>query len=797
MIETYHFIGLGGIGMSALARILMQRGTLVQGTDCSSSLLLEQLGREGAQVQVGHDASWIQKATTVIFSTDIKEKNEELQRAKQLSIPLLHRSELLDRLMKGKQPLLVTGTHGKTTTSSLLAWVLHDAGKDPTFALGGILASLDTNGKAGKGPLFVAESDESDGSFLKTPAFGAIVTNLDNDHMNYWKTDENLEDAFRQFFTAVKSPSHLFWCKDDVRLESLKPPGFSYGFSDCADLIIRSFEPSEKGIRFDITFQGKTYREIDLSLFGRHNALNGAAVFGLALQLQVDEEAIRKALLRFSGARRRLEFKGEAHKVKVFDDYGHHPVEIAATLKAIRGSIRERRLVAVFQPHRYTRVQDLFDDFLTCFGEADSVVLTDIYSAGEDPIVGVTTAALYTRMKEVLGTKLHFFPRQHLEAGVVEILKPLDVVLTIGAGDVTRAPDPILKKWAEKAPKIRVALLCGGTSAEHEVSICSAINVLKGLDRSVYDVQCFGVTKQGHWIMGPDCFDKLKTVAPISEPKIPLTVLEELTRCQVCIPVFHGPQGEDGMMQGFLDALQIPYAGCDYRSGALCMHKGWTKHIAIMHSIPTPPFFEMNSREYRENPEAFHQKIAERLTFPIWLKPVHLGSSIGVGCARDLDEAKIKAEAAFHFDDTIIVEQHVEGRQIEFGVIGNDFLRIGPPCEILNHGAFVDYKGKYGAAAMPYAIPARLTETQAALGVDLAKRAYLAAGCKGLARVDFFIDENGHFWLNEINPFPGCTDTSAFPQLWAAGGVGMGQICDELVASAFHRTRRLEEIRGK
>src|SRR6185295_17085640 len=235
----------------------------------------------------------------------------------------------------------------------------------------------------------------------------------------------------------------------------------------------------------------------ELPLFGRHNALNAAAVFGLALQLQVPEEAVRKGFRSFCGTKRRLEFKGMAHKVKVYDDYGHHPVEIAATLKALRASIRERRLVVIFQPHRYTRVRDLFEDFLTCFSEADVVVLTDIYSAGETPLVGVTTAALYSRMKESLGSKLHFFPRQHLEAGVVEILRPLDVALTIGAGDVTQAGQPILNLWAEKAPKIRVALVCGGPSAEHEVSINSARTIFKALDPSVYDVRCFGVTKQG------------------------------------------------------------------------------------------------------------------------------------------------------------------------------------------------------------------------------------------------------------------------------------------------------------
>ena len=201
----------------------------------------------------------------------------------------------------------------------------------------------------------------------------------------------------------------------------------------------------------------------------------------------------------------------------------------------------------------------------------------------------------------------------------------------------------------------------------------------------------------------------------------------------------------------------------------------------------------MRIKEYRENPEA----IFEKIVFPAWIKPVHLGSSIGVGRVNEMSEVKQKLEEAFHYDDTILIEKHIEGRQIEFGVLGNEFIRVGPPCEILSHGEFVSYAGKYGSSAMPYRIPAQLSTTEAALGTELAKRIYESMSCKGLARVDFFIDDKGHFWFNEINPFPGCTDTSAFPKLWAAGGVDMTEIADELVALALHRTRRLEEVRGK
>lgn len=794
---AYHFIGLGGIGMSALARIVHQRGHAVQGSDRSGSLLLDLLKGEGIGVHIGHNASLVKTSMTVVYSSDIQETNEELRMAKSLGVPLLHRSDLLDRLMRGKQPLLVTGTHGKTTTTALLASVLHVAGLHPSFVVGGIVSALNRNGCAGSGDLFVAEADESDGSFLKTRAFGAIVTNLDDDHLNYWGSMALLKEAFGAFFIQTKSHDHLFWCADDAQLKSLTPPGFSYGFSKMADLQITAFEQTDQGVVFDVRFKGVLYQRILLSLFGRHNALNGSAVFGLCLTLGVAEEAIRRAFTQFSGVNRRLELKGEVNRIQIFDDYGHHPVEIAATLTALRERIREKRLIAVFQPHRFTRVQSCFEQFAASFESADEVIMTDIYSAGEEPIEGITSQALYTEMRKKLQDKIRFIPRERLAKETVSISRPFDVILTIGAGDVTQVGPEIGVLLKARRTKLRIALLVGGTSVEHAVSIQSAINVAKGFDPEIYDVRYFGVTRTGYWITGEDSVERLqrgeRMLAGVE--KFPAQVLAELVASDIAFPVFHGPEGEDGMIQGLLDALQIPYAGCDYRSCALCMHKGWTKQIALMNHIPTAPFLEIDRGAYLQSREEIIQKIVEKFTYPIWIKPVHLGSSIGVSCAHTFSSLQEAIETAFLYDDTILAERHVEGRQIEFGLIGNDFVRIGPPCEILSQGAFVGYGEKYGPSAMPYAIPARLTETETQVGIDLARRTYRAAGCKGLARIDFFVDEGGFYWLNEINPFPGCTDTSAFPKIWASAGVSMGQICDQLSFLAMHRARGQNRIR--
>lgn len=776
---SYHLIGMGGIGMSALARVLLQRGEKVKGSDIRSSALLEQLRAEGAAVDIGQKGALIREGDTVVYSTDIKPDNAEMKQAVSLGLPLLHRSDLLDRLMAPQKPLLVTGTHGKTTTTALLAAVLMEAGIDPSFVIGGMLSSHNTNGRAGKGPYFVAEADESDGSFLKTKAFGAIATNLEPEHLSYWKTMDALRSGFAQFCAQSET---LVWCCDDPELCKLSPKGASYGFSEKADWRIARFSTTQKGVQFDLA----GYREIELFLFGKHNALNGAAVFALAVTLGVDEQAIRRAFKAFSGTGRRLEFFGSVQNIDVYDDYGHHPTEIRETLSALRSRVRERRLVVLFQPHRYSRVRDLFNEFLHCFAEADELFLTDIYAAGEAPIDGVTSEALYTRLVEKLGKKVRLFPRAQLDAHAAAFLRPGDAVVTFGAGDITFAGKILLEKIRELQPKLTVGVLFGGASAEHDVALMSARNVLRHLDPALYNIKPFGVSKDGEWLSGEGAYENLSQKKRPAQKFSP-QLIEELSSCDVCIPVFHGPRGEDGMIQGLLETLGVPYAGCDYRSSALCMHKGWTKQIALMNGIPTAPFFEWPISFWKERPEALLERIE---TYPVWIKAVHLGSSIGVKRAASPAEALEAAALAFSFDDTVIVEKEIVGREIEFAMLGNDRVRVGAPGEILSKGQFYDYKGKYGAAAMPTKTPAALTSLEVETGIDLARRVYRACGCAVLARIDFFLDQSGFYWLNEVNPFPGLTDTSAYPKMWEAAGVGWRELCNEWIILALQRHRK-------
>ncbi|OGN63909.1 MAG: UDP-N-acetylmuramate--L-alanine ligase [Chlamydiae bacterium RIFCSPHIGHO2_12_FULL_49_9] len=782
--KTFHFVGLGGIGMSALARVLLQKGDKVQGSDAQPSPLLADLQKEGAAVQIGHNVDALKEEMTIVYSSAVKESNVEMKRAKELKLPLLHRSDLLHFLMEGKKALLVTGTHGKTTTTALLSEVFLKAKKNPSFVVGGILASEKTNGKFGSGDYFIAEADESDGSFLKTAAFGAIVTNLEKDHLDYWKTEERLQKAFASFFEQALEEKHLFWCSDDLSLKALSPKGFSYGFSKEADLQISNLQHTDLGIVFDIDFQGKKYRQVELSLMGRHNALNASAVFGLSITLGVEEEAIREALRSFRGTARRLEFKGEVKRALFYDDYAHHPTEIKATLSALRARVKERRLVAIFQPHRNTRVQDLFDEFGDSFQDADEVILTDIYTAGEAPIEGITSASLFLKMKEKLKSKLYFIPRNELEKGVLEQIRPLDAVIALGAGDIAKAIDPIIGSFREKNPKLTLAVLFGGTSVEHEVSLLSAQNIINALDPSLYNVRLFPITKEGRWGTGEE------------GSKFRGPVLEELYQCDVCIPVLHGPEGEDGMVQGLLDTLGIPYVGCNYQSAAICMEKVWSKEVSLLHGVPTPAYVDCDKASYRRDPGAFIEKVEEKIGYPVWIKPVHLGSSIGVSKAAFRAQMEEGIEAAFLYDDRILAEKNIEGRQIEFAVMGNSFIRTARACEILNEGAFYDYEKKYGSQASGVRIPAALSPLEEAIGVELAERVYCSLGCRGLARVDFFLDHEGYYWFNEINPFPGFTKMSGYPKMWEASGLTLSHLLDELIVLALERSRSLVLMRG-
>lgn len=444
MKSQTHFIGIGGIGMSALANILLKKGEKVSGSDIKETPRINALKKAGAEIFIGHSESNVNKASQVVFSTDIRDDNIEIIAAKQKGIPLLHRSEMLGKLVIGYAPLLVTGTHGKTTTSSLLAHSLVEANLDPSFAVGGYINNIQTNSRYGKGHYFVAEADESDGSFLNYPGFGAIITNLEHDHMNYWKTEEALVNGFRKFAEHIGSTQHLFWCYDDKLLRSLKLKGYSYGFSEEADLFIENFRQVHWHMIFDVSFEGKKYQNIQIPLVGAHNVLNAAAVFGLCRKLDLAEDKLRSGFASFPGVGRRLEKKGTAGTIDIYDDYAHHPTEIFATLRALRNASHGKRIVLAFQPHRYTRTKCCLEDFADAFEYADEVVMTEVYACHEDPIPELTPEKILSRIKAGGYSKVRFVERANLPKFLTQFLKPEDILITMGAGDITAVGPAVL-----------------------------------------------------------------------------------------------------------------------------------------------------------------------------------------------------------------------------------------------------------------------------------------------------------------------------------------------------------------
>ncbi|MER7544149.1 UDP-N-acetylmuramate--L-alanine ligase [Actinomadura sp.] len=456
-----HFIAIGGAGMSGVARIMLRRGMAVSGSDARDSELLAQLGDLGAKVFVGHDAAHVGDADTVVVSTAIRETNPELVAARERGLRVLHRSEALASLMAGRRAVAVAGTHGKTTTTSMLTVALQHAGADPSYCIGGQLVTTGLGADEGSGDVFVAEADESDGSFLRYTPHIAVVTNVEADHLDNYGGFEMVKENFARFVDRVEPGGTLVAGADDpVAMElagRARARGLAvrtYGTAEGADLRVTGFTPRGLGSRFTVEGSGEGgdgAGEVVLAVPGRHNALNAAAVVAVAQALGVDGAAVRAGLAAFGGAMRRLERKGEAGGVEVFDSYAHHPTELTADLEATRDYLGEQgrggRIVAVFQPHLYSRTRFFAAEFGAALGLADAAVVLDVYGAREDPEPGVTGALVADAVPA--GTETVYAPvRDEAPAVAASLARPGDVVITLGAGDVTQLGPLVLDRLA-------------------------------------------------------------------------------------------------------------------------------------------------------------------------------------------------------------------------------------------------------------------------------------------------------------------------------------------------------------
>ena len=442
--RAIHLIGIGGAGMSAIATVLHAMGHRVSGSDLKDSVALDRLRALDIAVFVGHDVRHLAGVQLVGISTAIPGKNVECQEARRLGIPVLRRSELLAAICEERFTIAVSGTHGKTTTTSMLSLILVEAGRAPSFLIGGEVNEIGTNAVWGSGEMLVVEADESDGTFLKIAAEVALVTNIEADHLDYYGSFESLKAAFAEFMGRAATAAVV--CADDPVALSIAPEGATtYGFSDRAQLQICEFTSGRAHIAFRIERAGTTLGRFELPVPGAHNARNAAAAIAVAFRLGIPLDSAERALSRFAGVARRFEFRGEAGGVTFVDDYAHLPGEVAATLAAAHQG-GWRRVVAVFQPHRFSRVQQLSGAFASAFGEADLVVVTDIYAAGEAPIPGITGKLIADAVGEFdPGADVTFVAQHHdLVAYLRNELRPGDCCLTLGAGDLTGLPDELL-----------------------------------------------------------------------------------------------------------------------------------------------------------------------------------------------------------------------------------------------------------------------------------------------------------------------------------------------------------------
>ena len=445
-----HFIGIGGIGMSGIAEVLLNLGYVVTGSDLQESETTRRLRALGAQVFIGHqEANLSADPSVAVISTAVKYSNPEVLEARRRQIPVIPRAEMLAELMRMKFGVAVAGSHGKTTTTSMVAAVLSTAGLDPTMVIGGRLHMLGSNAKMGLGEILVAEADESDGSFLLLTPTIAVVTNIDREHMDFHQSMERLSESFLAFINKVPFYGLAVLCLDDANVRGLLPKVrkrfTTYGLSSEAEFSAQDLQLKPAGAEFTALRSGKALGKLRSHLPGRHSATNALAAVAVAHELEIPFSHVAEALDGFTGIHRRFEIKGEPKGVLVIDDYGHHPAEIRATVGAVRDSWK-RPLTVIFQPHRYSRTRDLFEDFLAAFEGADRLVLTEIYPAGEDPIAGITGETLYQAIKRRGHLEIEFVAdKSEIASHLAEKLRAGDIVLTLGAGDIYKVGDALVE----------------------------------------------------------------------------------------------------------------------------------------------------------------------------------------------------------------------------------------------------------------------------------------------------------------------------------------------------------------
>ena len=452
-----HFIGIGGIGMSGIAEILVQSGYLVQGSDIKASNNTKRLKKLGIEVFIGQRKSNILNAKIIVVSTAISKNNIELVEAKKIFLPIVHRAEMLGELMRLKQSIAIAGTHGKTTTTSLIAKMIEENGMDPTIINGGIISSLDSNARMGKGDWMVVEADESDGSFTKLNPTAAVITNIDLEHLDFHKNERNLELAFFNFLSSIPFYGFICLCTDHPRVQKLiskleDKKVITYGLSANADVRATNIIYNNNKMNFTLSISNRreleiSSYEIEFSMIGIHNIQNALATIATGIELKIPIEKIKNTLKTFTGVQRRFQNVGNFKNTTIIDDYGHHPVEINAALAAARLLAPKSKIISIFQPHRYSRIKDLFNDFCSCFNDADYVFLLDVYPAGEEPLKGFESTDLKNGLLKYGHKNVSYLEsKKALIRETLKIINPNDIIICLGAGSITKIANTLEKE---------------------------------------------------------------------------------------------------------------------------------------------------------------------------------------------------------------------------------------------------------------------------------------------------------------------------------------------------------------
>jgi len=449
-VRRVHFVGIGGIGMSGIAEVLLNLGYGISGSDLKETEVTRRLQVLGCVISYGHRKENVKEADVLVISSAVRKGNPEVEVAEERLIPVIPRAEMLAELMRVKVGIAIAGTHGKTTTTSLISTVLAAGGLDPTVVIGGRLNSIGSNARLGQGEFLVAEADESDGSFVKLMPTIAVVTNIDPEHLDYYKGIEEIKETFLNFLNKIPFFGLAVLCLDHPNIQSLIPRlkkrFTTYGLTTQADFRAKEIQFDGLSTAFDVLHHRREVGRLTLRMPGLHNVYNALATVATAFELDIPFKTIQETLQDFGGIQRRFQIKAERQGVLIVDDYGHHPVEIKATLRAARTGW-QRRIIVIFQPHRYTRTQTLFDDFLTAFYDADVLILTDIYAAGEDRIEGIEAKKLFEGIRDYGHKDVSYLPdRKEIVNHVLRIVRPGDLVITLGAGDITQVSEELVKR---------------------------------------------------------------------------------------------------------------------------------------------------------------------------------------------------------------------------------------------------------------------------------------------------------------------------------------------------------------